>query len=222
MAAMAVCAALAERGRERGRFIDVSMLEAVLATLGWAVPNLLVAGREARSAGNENMTASPSGTSSTADGLLNIPADKQAQFEALARVIGREELISDPRFARRQERLDHRLALQREIEAALTMHPCSHWWPLLTAAGVPSGPVYSVAEVLAHPQVARRGMVATFTEAPGVNRDVQLLRTGIKLDGQAPAVTAPPPTLGQHTQEILTALGHDEAAAAGLQAEGAT
>lgn len=138
-------------------------------------------------------------------------------------MIGREELISDPRFARRQERLDHRLALQREIEAALAIHPCSHWWPLLTAAGVPSGLVYSVAEVLAHPQVARRGgMVATFTEAPGVNRDVQVLRTGIKLDGQAPAVTAPPPTLGQHTQQILTELGDDEAAVAGLQTEGAT
>lgn len=220
---MAVCAALAERGRERGRFIDVSMLEAVLATLGWAVSNLLVAGREVRSAGNENMTASPSGTFSTADGLLNSAANEQAPFEALARGIGREELISDPRFASRQERLDHRLALQREIEAALAIHPCSHWWPLLTAAGVPSGPAHSVAEVLAHPQVARRGgMVATFTEAPGVNRDVQVLRTGIKLDGQAPAVTAPPPTLGQHTQQILTELGDDEAAVAGLQTEGAT
>lgn len=219
-AALAVCAVLAERGRERGRFIDVSMLEAVMATMGWAVSNLLIAGREAQPMGNENMTASPSGTFRTADGLLNIAANKQEQFEALTRVIGREDLLGDPRFALRQGRLEHRLALKREIELALAAHPASHWWPLLTAAAVPSGPVYSVPEALAHPQIAGRGMVATFAAAPGVNRDIRVLRTGIKLDGMTPAVTAPPPELGQHTQDILSELGYDEAGVAALQAEG--
>ena len=219
-AAMAVCAALAERGREGGRFIDVSMLEAVMATMGWAVSNLLIAGHEPQPAGNENITASPSGAFKTADGLLNIAANKQEQFEALARVIGREDLIADPRFSLRQCRLEHRLALKQAIEAALAAHPTSHWWPLLSAAGVPSGPILSVAEALTHPQVASRGLVATFAEAPGVNRDIRVLRTGIKLDGQAPAVTAPPPTLGQHTQDILRELGYDEAAVAAFQAEG--
>ena len=63
--------------------------------------------------------------------------------------------------------------------------------------------------------------VATFPDAPGVGRDVSVLRTGVKLDGQAPAVEQPPPTLGQHTREILTELGYDDAAVAALQAEGA-
>jgi crotonobetainyl-CoA:carnitine CoA-transferase CaiB-like acyl-CoA transferase len=219
-AAMAVCAALAERGREGGRFIDVSMLEAVMATMGWAVSNLLIAGREASPMGNENMTASPSGTFRTADGLLNIAANKQEQFEALARVIAREDLVRDPRFALRQGRLEHRFALKQEIEAALAAHSTRHWWPLLTAAGVPSGPVYSVAQALAHPQVAERGMVASFAEVPGVGRGIRVLRTGIKLDGQVPAVGVPPPTLGQHTQDILTELGYNAADVAALQAEG--
>ncbi len=220
-AAMAVCAALAERERSGGRFIDVSMLEAVIATMGWAVSNLLVAGREAQPMGNENATASPSGTFATAQGLLNIAANKQEQFEALARVIGREDLIADPRFAQRQARLQHRFELKAEIEAALAAHPAEHWWPLLSAAGVPAGPVWSVAQALEHPQVATRGLVATFPDAPGVGRDVSVLRTGVKLDGQAPAVEQPPPTLGQHTREILTELGYDDAAVAALQAEGA-
>ena len=220
-AAMAVAAALADRQREGGRFIDVSMLEAVIATMGWAVSNLLVAGREAEPMGNENMTASPSGTFATAEGLLNIAANKQEQFEALARVIGRPDLLADPRFAQRQARLEHRAALKAEIEAALACRTAEAWWPLLTEAGVPAGPVYTVAQALTHPQIAQRGLLATFADAPGVGRDVRVLRTGIKLDGAAPSVDAPPPTLGQHTDAILAELGYDEAQVRALRQEGA-
>ena len=220
-AAFAVAAALADRQREGGRFIDVSMLESVIATMGWAVSNFLVAGREAQPMGNQNMSASPSGTFVTADGLLNIAANKQEQFEALARVIGRPELLADPRFAQRQARLDHRFELKAAIETALAGRPAAAWWPLLTAAGVPAGPVYSVAQALAQPQVADRGLVASFESAPGVGRDIRLLRTGIKLDGQASAVAAPPPTLGQHTEAILAELGYDAAQVQALRNEGA-
>jgi crotonobetainyl-CoA:carnitine CoA-transferase CaiB-like acyl-CoA transferase len=220
-AAMAVCAALAERDRTSGRFIDVSMLEAVLATMGWAVSNLLVAGQAAQPMGNENITASPSGAFRTGEGLLNIAANKQEQFEALLRVIGREELAHDPRFVHREGRLAHRYALKAEIEAALAAHPAAHWWPLLTNAGVPAGPVYTVQQALDHPQVADRGLVATFADASGVGRDIRLLRTGVKLDGAAPGVTSPPATLGQHTREILAELGYDEAGIGALEREGA-
>lgn len=207
-AAYAIAAALADRQRTRGCMIDISMLEAILATMGWVVSNFLIAGREARSMGNENMTASPSGTFQTGDGLLNIAANRQTQYESLCRVIGRPDLIDDPRFSEREARLRHRYELKAEIEKALQARSAEQWWPLLTAASVPAGPVYTVPQVLAHPQIAGRGMIATFKDVPGVGRDVSVLRTGIKFDGQAPAVDAPPPTLGQHTDSILAEIGY--------------
>lgn len=207
-AAFAVAAALAEKPRTQARFIDVSMLEATMATMGWAVSNYLVAGRTPGPMGNENITASPSGTFRTADGLLNIAANKQEQFEALCRVVGREDLIAHADYAERHARLRNRYALKAELESALTAKPAQDWWPLLTQAGVPSGPVYTVEQALAHPQVRDRGMVATFPDVPGVGRDVRVVRTGFKVDGAAPAVDAPPPTLGQHNDELLSQLGY--------------
>ena len=86
-AAFAISAALNER--ERGRFIDISMLESVLATMGWAVSDWLIAGVRPGANGNENFTASPSAAYQCADGLLNISANKQEQWEALCEVLGR-------------------------------------------------------------------------------------------------------------------------------------
>src|SRR5829696_6025956 len=119
-AAFAIAAALVKRAHTgEGESIDVSMLEASLVAMGWAVSNWLIAGVKPQPMGNENMTASPSGTFRTGDGLLNIAANKQEQFETLCRLIGREGLIADPRFAVREERKRRRFELNAEIEHAL-------------------------------------------------------------------------------------------------------
>jgi crotonobetainyl-CoA:carnitine CoA-transferase CaiB-like acyl-CoA transferase len=92
--------------------------KATLATMGWVVSNYLIAGREPIPMGNENSTASPSGAFRTGKGLLNIAANKQEQFEAVCRVVGRDDLIDDPRFAERQARLQHRFELKEILETA--------------------------------------------------------------------------------------------------------
>ena len=209
-AAFAIAGALAARGKEPqapGCFIDVSMLEAVLATMGWVVSNYLIAGKEPEPLGNENFTASPSGTFRTRDGLLNISANKQQQFEAVCRVLARPQLAADPRFAERQARLKHRFELRALLEEALAAAPAAEWAERLNAAGVPAGCVLSVPEALAQPQVRERGLIATFKDAPGVGHDIRVVRVGFKLDGQAPHVDAPPPRLGEHNREVLAGLG---------------
>ena len=207
-AAFAVAAALADKDRTEGRFIDISMIEATMATMGWVVSNYLIAGKDPAPMGNENFTASPSGTFATGDGLINIAANKQEQFEAVCRVVDREVLITDDRFAKRQDRLERRMELKSELESALTAKSAHAWERLFNDAGVPAGRVLSVPEALAHPQIAERGMIGGFENVPGVGRDIRLLRTGIKLDGEAPAVDAPPPQLSEHTNDILEELGY--------------
>src|SRR3546814_1621150 len=112
-------------------------------------------------------------------------------------------------------RLQNREALKGELEQALAARPAAQWWPLLTEQGIPSGPVYGVPEILAHPQVRDRGMIGRFTQVPGVDRDVEVVRSGFKVDGHAPSVDEAPPLLGQDTDTLLAELGYtgDEIAA---------
>ena len=218
-AAFAVAAALAEKDRCESRFLDVSMLESVMATMGWVVSNYLMVGQEPAPMGNDNFTASPSGTFRTLDGPINIAANMPYQFEALCQVVGRPELAVDPRFAERQARLDNRAELAALLEDALAARSAEQWTWLLNQAGVPAGPVFSVPEILNHPQIAARDLIATFTDVPGVGRDIRIARTGIKIDGEAPATETPPPLLGQDTDAILGELGYHAHEIAALHEE---
>jgi crotonobetainyl-CoA:carnitine CoA-transferase CaiB-like acyl-CoA transferase len=220
-AAFAIAAALAGRARTgQGAFLDVAMLEATLVTMGWAVSNLLIAGVEPQRLGNDNMTASPSGAFRCADGLLNIAANKQEQFEALCGLIGRADLAADPRFAEREARKRNRAALTAEIEATLATDTAEAWEGRLNATGVPAGRVMTVPQILAHPQLAARDMIAAFPDAPGVGRDVRVVRSGFRVDGATPSPDGPPPVLGADTDAILREAGYDDAAIARLRAEG--
>jgi formyl-CoA transferase len=218
-AAFTIATALTRSPGNRGCMIDVSMLESTLATMGWVVSNYLVAGKIPQPGGNDNFTASPSGTFQTSDGLINIAANKQEQFEALCRVVGREDVIADKQFADRQSRLNNRSQLTAILEEALALKSAAEWRALLNDAGVPAGEVLSVPDALSHPQVAERGMIARYENAPGVNRNIDIAQTGVKIDGRAPKTDTPPPILGENTEVILLELGYSQAAIERLHEE---
>ncbi|MES0097161.1 CoA transferase [Mesorhizobium sp. M0019] len=205
--AFAITAALVkQKTTGEGAFLDVSMLECTLSALGWPVSNYLTADVEPQPMGNENMTAAPSGAFRTGDGLLNIAANKQEQFVALCRLIGRPELASDVRFAERETRKQNRIALKALIEDALASGSAAAWEETFNRAGVPAGRVLTIPQILQERQVIERGMTARFPAVSGMDQPLTVVRGGFMVDGEAPLPSRPPPGLGEHMDEVFAGL----------------
>ena len=220
-AAFAVCAELLRaRVSGQGSFVDVSMLDATLATMGWVVSNYLNAGVVPVPMGNDNFTAAPSGTFRTSAGLLNIAANEQRQFFALCGAIDAPELATDRRFAGREARKRHRAELTAALEAKLAARPAEEWEELLVAAGVPAGRVLTVPEILSHGHATAGDTIASYLDVPGAARPVRVARPGFRVDGERPSAAAPPPTLSEHRDGLLAELGYGPEARAALVAGG--
>lgn len=206
-AAVAISAALVRQQTSgAGETIDVSMLESTMAAMGWVVSNHLNGGIDPQPIGNQNFTAAPSGTFSTADGPINIAANEQRQFEALCDLLDRPALKTDVRFAKRQARKDNRAALNIEVEAALANDTAKAWEDRLNAAGVPCGRVLSVPEILREPQVTTRDFVRTIGGETSSGGPLRVTRPGFSLSTPFPEPTLPP-KLGADTARWMEEIG---------------
>jgi formyl-CoA transferase len=218
-AAFAIMAALYYRERTgEGQCIDVALVDSIMPLMGWVAANLLIGGQQPQLLGNDNFTAAPSGTFATQDGAINIAANKQEQWEAVAGALGLRELVADPRFAARDARKRNRKALTPLLEAKLRERPTAHWVELLNARGVPSGAILPLEAALSQEQIAHRGAIQTVC-AEGIG-ELKLFNLTAKFEKTPGAIEAPPPRLSDHTAEILTGLGYTPAEIARLKGQG--
>lgn len=208
-AAFAIMGALYFREKTgEGQFIDVAMLDSIMPYMGWVAANLLIGGQQPALMGNDNFTAAPSGTFVTKDGYINIAANKQEQWHDLCDILGVSELKEDARFKERDTRKKNRKELTPLIEEKLKEKETKYWAEVLNAKGIPSGEILSLEEALNQPQIKHRETLKTIN-TPGIG-EIQLFNLTAKFNKTTAEVETPPPTLGQHTEQLLSEFGYSD------------
>jgi len=199
----------------KGQCIDMALLDSQVAWLSSSGQNYLTSREPVSRFGNAHPNIVPYQVFPSADGHVVIAAGNDTQFQRLCAFAGLPELVDDERFATNEARVRNRDALIAIIEAAVARHPSAYWLEGLEGVKVPTCPINSVADVFADPQVRHRGMEIALPH-PSTKTPVDLIASPIKMSETAPEYTRAPPTLGQHTAEVLgeiLGLGADEVAA---------
>jgi len=208
-AAFAIMGALYYRERTgEGQFIDVALLDSIMPLMGWVVANLMIGNQQPVLMGNDNFTAAPSGVFRTKDGFINIAANKQEQWEAVADALGVPELKTDPRFRERDARKNHRKELTPLLEARLVQKGTSFWVDELNKKDVPAGAILTLEGALKQEQVKHRNTFGT-VHLDGIG-DLELFNMTAKFSKTPGTVTSPPPRLGEHTSDVLKSAGYSE------------
>jgi crotonobetainyl-CoA:carnitine CoA-transferase CaiB-like acyl-CoA transferase len=219
-ATIAVCAALAHRERTgAGQHLDLALLDTQVAFLANQAMNYLASGEVPGRLGNAHPNIVPYQTFSTRDGALILACGNDNLFNRFCEVAGCQPLARDPRFATNGNRVEHRAALVPLLDEVFAQRTTHEWVEALEAAGVPNGPINDIRQVFEEPQVVARGMKIEIDHA--LAGKVPLVASPMRFSGTPLEFKSPPPTLGQHTDEILhTFLGMSPADIGKLRADG--
>jgi crotonobetainyl-CoA:carnitine CoA-transferase CaiB-like acyl-CoA transferase len=206
-AALAVSSALYQRTHTgRGQFVDVAMLDAALAFIPGPVSEWTVAGIEQKQIGNGSVSRKPTANRFKAkDGYIVLAVLTEKQFVSLMQTIGRPDALMDPRFKDWAARTEHVAALREVIEGALAGDDPKSWETRLTAADVPCACIWKIDDIVEHPQLRSRDVLQTIDSRYGPMR---LVGAGFRLAHGGPGLDRQPPTLGEHTDEILREAGY--------------
>jgi len=209
-AALAVSSALYQRTHTgRGQFVDVAMLDAALAFIPGPVSEYTVAGIEQRQIGNGSVSRKPTASRFRAgQGFIVLAVLTEKQFAGLMRTIGRADALDDPRFKDWAARTDNEPALRQVIEGALATDDPKTWEAKLTAADVPCACIWKIDEIVEHPQLEHRDVLQMVDSRFG---PMKLVGSGFRLAHGSPSIDRAPPTLGEHTDEILGEAGYTPA-----------
>jgi len=221
-AAFAASTALYQRNQTGvGQFVDVAMLDAALSFISGQVAEYTVTGHIHRQFGNLSSTGKVTGNRFKAgEGDLMLAVMTERQFAGLMCGIGRADALDDPRFADWPNRAQNEPALRAIIEEALATDSAKNWEKRLTEADVPCAAIWSISEIVHHPQLEHRD-VLQHVEAP--YGEFTLVGSGFRLaEGATGSIDRPPPLIGEHTEEILREAGYSEAEIAAFRADGIT
>jgi formyl-CoA transferase len=216
--AIGVLVALHDRDRTgTGRWVQTSLLESMIAMMDFQAARWTIDGKVPGSEGNHHPTLVPMGCFATADGYVNIGAAAGRLLRAFAEVIGLPWLPDDPRFDTTRKRFANRAELNDLVAARLWTQGTAYWVAALNEAGVPCGPVYTMDEVFADPQVRHLGMTQAVDHP--VRGPINLVRNAVRMTGAADTVRTPSPDPGDHTDEVLASLGYSAAQIEKLRAD---
>lgn len=219
-ASLGILVALLEREKsKKGQHIATSLLQAQIFMLDFQGARWLMQGEVAKQAGNNHPTSIPTGVFKTADGHINIATTGQKIWERFCNTLGAPELIKQPDYETGALRSKNRDALNAKIDRLTATKTSADWVERFNTAGVPCGPIYSIDQVYADPQVVHLGMAQSVKK-----KDKKILRMAgqpMTLSRTPSKLVAPPPGLGEHTNTVLKEFGFKPKEIAALRKAGA-
>jgi CoA:oxalate CoA-transferase len=197
-------ALMAREHTGKGQEVQASLVDAMISVLSFQADRYFATGKVTERGGNDHPVSCPYGTFKALDGYVNIAPAGDPMWERLARALGLQDLLDDPRFRTNDSRRLNRKELNGLINEITSKRTMAEWIEYLNREGVPCGPIYNLAQTFEDPQVKHQEMVLEVEQPSG---RVKTLGFPVKMSDTPAKIYRPSPQLGQHTREILLELG---------------